>query len=112
MGKMNYEFGDKQIEHKVNYYRLTIIDVNGNEVFSNVVTLYQDKDFCEFFPNPTTGLIHFMSHNKDQKYEIFTEIGLSILKGENTPNHLDISYLTQEIYYLEVGSKRVKLIKI
>lgn len=77
-----------------------------------MVTLYQDKEVWEVFPNPTTGLIHFMTHNKDQKYEIFTEIGQSVLRGENLPNSLDISYLTQGIYYLKVGNKRVKLIKL
>lgn len=112
LGKMTYQFSDKQIENKVNYYRLKVTDINGNEEFSNVVTLYQNKEIWEVFPNPTTGIITFVSNNKAQKYEIFTEIGQSVMKGESLPNHLDITHLTQGIYYLKVGSSRIKVIKI
>lgn len=110
-GLFFYEYIDKKPD-KVNTYRLKVTDFEGKEAYTNTVTLYQDKDFCEVFPNPTTGIIYILSSKQDISFSLTNEIGQVLQKGNQVPNMLNISHLTQGIYYLSVGEKRLKIVKI
>lgn len=110
-GQFLYEYIDKNPD-KVNSYRLKLTDFEGKEAYTNTVTLYQDKDFCEVFPNPTTGIVHILTSKQDISFSLTNEIGQVLQKGNEVPNILNISYLAQGVYYLRVGEKRIKIVKM
>ena len=110
-GEKSYFYKDKNVSSPLNYYRLKITDANGNEDFSNVVLLYGEKSFCEIFPNPTSGMISFVTNDRQRHFEVCNELGQVLLQGEAIPESVNLAALPQGVYYVRVGAERVKVVK-
>ncbi len=123
-----YSFTDYSLATGNNYYRLHIIETDGNSYYSNIVNLVYDE-FADIvietpYPNPASEEIFIpvqTSENIKVYYEISNMLGQELLKGSETlnvgkiePVKVNTSKLAKGVYLLEVkagnASKVFKLV--
>ena len=108
-GEINYEFTDKSPK-KINYYRLNQIDFDGNNKYSNVVSVELKKDNnISVFPNPTNDFLNVTALNSNTDYYIYDKLGKVVSTGR-TSGKIDVSSLASGVYYIKTG-KEDKVIK-
>jgi len=123
----NYTFLDILAEKGSNFYRLVMIDKDGNLSYSKMITISVEKGLSLFvvYPNPFGKRVQvkFRMDNDDQvTMNIINEAGAVIrtqhdpvTKGDNLIIMRNVDNLPPGIYYLEVISKdkklRTKLVK-
>ena len=92
------------------------MNVEDAEVLSTQEAVF-DYGKLKFYPNPSSGRIHIELVNNEimQAVEVYSLIGKSIFQKENPSQQLDIGFLPQGIYIIEIstnnGIRRGKLIK-
>lgn len=91
------------------YYRLKIIDNDGNVSYSPKVQITDiASPVCYIYPNPTSGEIEIITNEEDKIYQvdIYNVLGekVSQTRYETILNqvHIDASYLAKGIYNLKV----------
>ncbi|MCU0322814.1 MAG: T9SS type A sorting domain-containing protein [Chitinophagaceae bacterium] len=108
---LDYAIQDNK-PNTIDYYRLRIIDEDGNDFFSNTIKvqgkLAKSIDFSRMYPNPATNIVTaviYSSYNARAKYQIFDSYGklmldipVTISIGDNLIK-ADISKLNRGIYY-------------
>jgi Secretion system C-terminal sorting domain len=119
-----YEFTDINPLNGINYYRLKQTDFNGDYSYSPIKYIYMNSNEAEFMVYPTlsTGIlnVHFFNQNNIDKIRIIDLSGRIVLSHSSvglpgsTNFQLDISSLTQGIYflYIQTLSEMKKIIKI
>ena len=76
-----------------------------------------DYGKLKFYPNPSSGRIHIELATNEimQAVDVYSLIGKSVFLNENPSQQLDIGFLPQGIYIIEIltnnGIRRGKLIK-
>jgi hypothetical protein len=112
----NYNFIDSEGLVIKSYYRLKALDINGKISYSEIIELNELKYEIQISPNPTdNGYLKFQCRNCEENtyYEIYDCAGNQILKGYTTiGNEIDVSNLTNGIYYLNLISNRNDLKKM
>lgn len=104
------------------YYRLKQIDFDGKFTFSDLKFVKYENTIStlQVFPNPTTGVIHIInniSYSSDGKIEILDISGNVLLQKNVAFNvglnnlFLDISSLSNGIYYLKITDKNIQQVK-
>ncbi len=112
-----YEFIHEQPQN-VNYYRVRMVDIDGNAEYSSVRVVNFDDPNAEFsvFPNPATGPLTLVSRDPGRfeaglQYQLSDGTGKILLTGpviqDNTP--LDLSKLAAGTYHLGVLSEKEKV---
>jgi hypothetical protein len=108
---LDYTIKDNK-PNTIDFYRLKIIDEDGNDFFSNTIKvqgkLTTSIDFSRMYPNPATNIVTaviYSSYNARAKYQIFDSYGKLILDipvtisiGDNLIK-ADISKLNRGVYY-------------
>jgi len=108
---LDYTIKDNK-PNTIDFYRLKIIDEDGNDYFSNTIKvqgkLSTSLDFSRMYPNPATNIVTavvYSSYNARAKYQIFDSYGKLILDipvtisiGDNLIK-ADISKINRGVYY-------------
>ena len=122
-GTYDYFFRDKHPLNGTNYYRLKIIDADGEFVFSKVVAVRMDNEgTLQIFPNPATNTLFMQARGMNGKATIqITDVsGRKLIEEKimltNLTSHtVNIKELPKGMYYLLIStpskSERVKFIK-
>lgn len=125
--KTEYTYLDILAEKGSNFYRLVIIDKDGNFTYSKVITIGVEKgiSLLVVYPNPFGKKVQvkFNSDEADQvtmiiissEGKIMSKQVDAVQKGENRISIRNVDNLPGGIYYLEVSTKdkkvRTKLMK-
>lgn len=111
--KSNYHFTDVQPLIK-NYYRLQVVDMNGQIFFSpiRVVNIGNKEDIkFSIYPNPTNGNF-IISGSPGEVFTICDFTGkivkTEILKSDKTA--INFSHMKEGIYFVRLGNQNLKLI--
>ena len=114
-GIVNYSFIDNHPENETNYYRLRIVDVNGDYSFSKIVSVnISNNSLFELSPNPANDILFIKLKGRVSELialQIFDISGRlmheeTIFLGNQTPIPINIFKLPKGNYYLKlVGSK-------
>jgi len=90
-------------------YRL---DINVDRVVSGIDELRAEKGLLDLYPNPTSNFIHIKNSNgtKLKNLQILNYMGQIVaqIEDSNSSNNIDVSFLTDGIYFLEAleGDKK------
>lgn len=122
-----YTYLDILAEKGSNFYRLVIIDKDGNFSYSKIITIGVEKGFSLFvvYPNPfgkkvqvkfnSDGPDHSTMRIIDNNGKVITTQIDQVQKGENRITIQNVDNLPGGIYYLELVTKdkniRTKLMK-
>lgn len=116
----DYNYLHTTPQTSVNYYRIRMVDINGNVDYSQVRAINFDDLDADFsvFPNPTSGPLTLVSRNLE-KYaagvhvQLMDNAGKVIMfnnvKDDNVT--LDLSKVPSGAYYLQVMSNQEQLAK-
>jgi len=123
-----YSFSDFEYHLPRSFYRLKMVDYDGQEKYSNSVVMDRTSELVGIevliYPNPSEGLYSFdsfLSEDQTVSYKVLTSLGqvvynqeYELIKGKNSMQ-VDLSNLADGIYYVEVSSetekKTIQLIK-
>jgi hypothetical protein len=114
----SYQFVDPTPNKGINYYRLKLLDMDGNFAYSGIQSVQFDQNLILIAPNPSAGTLNLSFQYSIDALKI-KDINGNVVKCINTETRdfaLDISDLPVGIYFMEIcfGSQvRVeKIIKI
>lgn len=109
-----YTFIDYTFFDETNYYRLKIIDFDGNYEYSpliSVKTPYKDKEVA-VYPNPAhheLNLVVLNSADEKVAYSIYNQMGQCVksqkLLNDNSIQQLNIEQLSSGMYFIKVNLK-------
>lgn len=116
----SYKFLHATPQTNINYYRIRMVDTNGEVEYSQVRSVNFDDLNADFsvFPNPTAGPLTLVSRNLGKyaagvHYQLVDNAGKVILfnnvKDDNVT--LDLSKMPSGAYYLKVMSDQEQLAK-
>jgi hypothetical protein len=95
------------------YYRLKIIDRDGNFSFSQIITIEKKMGATTiFYPNPSNGIFTILTADKNQKILLFNEIGLLVKEYQSVPETIDLSTFPIGVYIAQIGEERIKVVKM
>ena len=101
----HYSFIHQNPNKGLNYYRLKQIDLDGTFVYSKTVSAVFESQEITFYPNPTTGVLYFSESVQD--IVIYDMIGKEILRINTPSEYVDLSYLVNGSYIVEINNGRV-----
>jgi hypothetical protein len=106
----NYAYHGQYEPTLGSYFRLKMIENDGRFEYSKVLflTKKEDKNVL-IFPNPTTGKIHLLA--QPEPFWLINNLGQVILKGDQTPESIDVENIENGLYWLKIGENIVKIIK-
>lgn len=118
-----YTFSDVEIEPGLTYfYRLKMVDNNGDFTFSNQVSGKLKKAFATIgalYPNPTSGQITIPTVFSEASVVIVTltdlygrslqQRAIEVLAGDNNI-HLDVSTLPSGMYFARLESAKIRAV--
>lgn len=112
-----YEFIHEQPQ-TVNYYRIRMVDIEGEAEYSSVRVVNFDDPDADFsvFPNPASGPLTLVSRNLAKfgagvQYQLSDSAGKVLLSGQVTQDNtlLDLSKMAAGAYHLGVLSEKEKI---
>lgn len=114
---IDYESVDENPYFGTNYYRLKVIDLDGQFDFSPVRSVYRNSlgDQISVFPNPTNKSISIVNEEIESKtIRIQNSLGQYILVNPNVTSSneatMDLSHLTNGIYFLVIESAKGEIL--
>lgn len=113
---LQYKSVDQTPYTGTSYYRLKLVDIDGNSVLSKLRSVHLLNEEPFIYPNPAKNIINIEGIDQTiESIQLFDPLGKKIPVetkeiSEGTLN-LNISPLTPGIYYLHAGKKCFKLIK-
>jgi hypothetical protein len=116
----DYDYLHTTPQTSINYYRIRMVDINGNVDFSQIRSVNFDDLDADFsvFPNPTAGPLTLISRNLSKHvagvhYQLIDNTGKIIMfnnvKDDNET--LDLSKLPSGAYYFQVMTDQEQLAK-
>ncbi len=111
--QQTYTFRDENLA-LLSYYRLRQIDIDGTSTTSNVISVAaetQNIASLHAFPNPTKNSITLSTSDYSQPSRLFNITGALIFNSDKTPLQINLSDMTSGIYFLQVGSEVIKVVK-
>jgi len=115
-----YKFLHRTPQTSINYYRIRMVDINGEVEYSQVRSVNFDDLNADFsvFPNPTAGPLTLVSRNLGKysagvHYQLVDNAG-KVIKFNNVKDDnvtLDLSKMPSGAYYLQVMSDQEQLAK-
>jgi hypothetical protein len=102
---VDYTFEDENITSGIYYYRLSIIDIDGENKFSNIcVVTKQSTNQITVFPNPVTNNLYITTSDWSQIAQIkLTDItGADIFHSQNVQQNIPMSQLSNGVYILYI----------
>ncbi|WP_460614034.1 T9SS type A sorting domain-containing protein [Hymenobacter seoulensis] len=101
-----YSFLDRTPLSGTSYYRLRKVDVDGTEVFSQVVAVSGSHELeASFYPNPSNTTVTLPATGSLVKYRIFSSTGQNMVTGEALGgSEIDIQKVPAGLYFVELTS--------
>ena len=105
--EINYQFTDTDPHKGLNEYRLRQVDLDGNQIFSTIVTInFQDNSYYKISNNPGNGIYEITMFAGNEKLEmIVLDISGKTIYRKTTKignQRLDISNAPAGIYWLRM----------
>jgi murein DD-endopeptidase MepM/ murein hydrolase activator NlpD len=117
-GKNNYSLNDLEPAQGINFYRLKMVDKDGQFTYSNIEKVNIAKiNTVRVFPNPATNIVTLQGVSKYSRVRISSLQGSELLSKnfEGDELKLNISHLPAGVYLLQLGKDafdyNIKLIK-
>jgi hypothetical protein len=109
----HYTFEDKQPLSGTIYYRLKIVDKDGQVDYSKTATVKSDgKARIYIYPNPVPGQLYVKGAHNGSVYQVKTMSGQVLQKGQlNSTGGINVSALATGMYVLVIDSLPYKFIK-
>jgi hypothetical protein len=117
-----YSFNDMSPLSGVSYYRLRMVDLDGSQGYSNVISLERSvkgTDLVNLYPNPVTDLLNYelaAEYNDEVSIKILDNFGrtvhaeLVLLSAGNNSRTISTSKLPAGLYYLSITCCEGKVI--
>jgi parallel beta-helix repeat protein len=120
--KIKYAFMDEKPQFGINYYRLKMVDNDGQFTYSDIKTasIQTDKTVVKVFPNPTSdaAYLHILSPNEatsivklyNTNGQVLRVLSPKLRLGDNNI-FVDMTDLPTGLYavFLEIGDKRFSM---
>ena len=104
-----YSFTDVHVNNGVNYYRLKMIDINGDFSYSKVVKVefVNGRMKVSIYPNPTSSSFYIDGIEDGSQLRIFDGVGKLILSKEAINNHhmVNLEGLANGSYFMIIKDK-------
>lgn len=106
----NYAFKHVNAQLGLNFYKLTMVDFEGNPTQSDFkIVEFSDglNPVVKIYPNPSQGIINIFSENTDLTYTLTSFDGKLILSNDSKQSGLqsiDLNHLDNAMYFLNVTS--------
>ncbi|MCE7068871.1 T9SS type A sorting domain-containing protein [Dyadobacter sp. CY327] len=102
-----YEFYDRDVDLKMGYYRLKMIDTDGTFAYSKIKTLRFDGMEPAIFPNPigNDGLIHLADGANAANIAIFDISGLKVFEKSGAATQINVEKLPPGNYIVRIRLK-------
>jgi N-formylglutamate amidohydrolase len=111
--KNESQFSDAQ-PFVVTYYRLKVNDLDGNFIFSKIISLKTDNILrgIKISPNPVFDqlTVEFPADTEGEGFYIVNLLGQVVKHGKVMQN-IDVSELREGAYFLKIGKEQVRFIK-
>ncbi len=108
---LSYGFTDNKPSF-LDYYRLKIVDLDGKETFSKIITLQNSKsNEVKLYPNPVTDDLFIESEETINTINVFNTLGQIVKKVERVNEKqfiLNMSDLQVGIYYVRINNQEGK----
>lgn len=114
----HYRYVDNHLERVNNYYRLKMVDKDGQYQFSKVINLYDNSDVdLSIFPNPVSEILLFTLKNQNEnkvKIDIVNLDGKTVfsknidLENGVLKSGIPISFLANGSYFLKYTKNGVQ----
>jgi len=113
----HYAFNDHLSSEKWFYYRLKQIDFNGQYEYSPIEAVENNKvtDNNYFYPNPSSGVIHYEVDDTIGKVKIFDTIGKLLLQHSNHEIgvlSIDLSTIGKGVFLAQIESKEGETVSV
>lgn len=115
---LEYSFNDDRPYTGLSYYRLRIVNLDGEITYSPIRSVYLDDHHISVFPNPTDGLLTIQGALEEiQHFELINVLGQTVThqtKIIGSDNHgftLDLANLANGFYTLKTKNSSVKISK-
>ena len=102
----SYTFNDLQPATGNNYYRLKVINEDGNKTYSNIVSLNvnSDKTITLVYPVPAGDVLHIQT-NSNASFSLIDQSGkILLIQNINGSGTINISGIANGFYYLKNNS--------
>jgi hypothetical protein len=113
-----YSFTDTRCYDRNNYYRLKMIDIDGQYTYSKTIKLVNTaKAEITIFPNPVLNELNIICSIPNYTYTILDIYGHEIIKGQSNSSSVEIpsSSLAKGIYVVQIETaterKMIKFVK-
>lgn len=113
-----YSFTDTRCYDRSNYYRLKMIDIDGQYTYSKTITLVNTaKAEITIFPNPVLNEMNIVCSIPNYTYTILDIYGHEIIKGKSNSSSVEIpsSSLAKGMYVVQIETaserKMIKFVK-
>jgi hypothetical protein len=114
----HYSFRDISAMDLLNYYRLKMMDMNGQYRYSSTLVWRQQQPTAlSIYPNPVKDELHIVSNDTHFEYQVMDLFGRIWMQGESSSNRLSIliPHLLKGNYILRIQTdadiETVKFIK-
>ena len=116
----SYQIIDDDFNYGLNetvYYRLKQVDYDGKINYSKIISVndcnIKTNNF-EIYPNPTDGILYINNITKLKNIEILNSLGQVVVSEtiDNNKNSIDLSKLSNGLYFLKAVVLNYKIIKI
>jgi len=74
---LGYTYVDENPLAGKSYYRLKMIDQDGTSEFSKIIFVNFDEQLLQFYPNPTTDILHL---TQPRRIKVSTLLGITVLQ--------------------------------
>lgn len=112
-----YTFIDTKVVRECNYYRLRIIDKDGNVIYSKVAFVnFGNNNNIAAYPNPFTNSVFVISSEEIKEYQLKTITGINLLSNVNfsingSSMQINTSQLSSGVYLLTINNKTILIKK-
>ena len=103
------------IENDGDNKKLTITNNEGNQaIYGNVLLAIPnfENSFFTIYPNPASDQLYITSENYViENVTIYSALGKKVIELENFDTSIDVSYLSEGMYFIEVSTSKGKSVQ-
>lgn len=110
---ISYLFTDDAPAQDINYYRLKMVDLNGDEKRSDMVSVVYAADIIMLYPNPCSGYFNIAGIDQMYDVDIFDLEGNKVasISNLNGVQQINIEKLSTGIYFVRFRYNNISVIK-
>ncbi len=102
LGDLN---NDGKLDIATSYFFIGKTSVYLNNTTLNTEWINNDPSGILFYPNPTSGKIYWDKENTNHTITVYNELGQILYNDTPNENYLDLSFLNNGIYFLQLKNR-------